>query len=146
MIISIVKKGEGRKVEEYRGVTLMTAFYKIYLMVLAERVRKDCEGKGVIPQNQTDFRKGMVTLDNIYVLNYLVNKQLERGRKAVALFVDMKAAFDTVDRRILYKAMEERGIREGLIDRVRDVFRETKSRVKVEGELGENFWTARGVR
>lgn len=88
----------------------------------------------------------MVTLDNIYVLNYLVNKQLERGRKAVALFVDMKAAFDTVDRRILYKAMEERGIREGLIDRVRDVFRETKSRVKVGGKLGENFWTARGVR
>lgn len=35
---------------------------------------------------------------------------------------------------------------DGLIDRVRDVFRETKSRVKVRGELGENFWTARGVR
>lgn len=41
MIISIVKKGEGRKVEEYRGVTLMMALYKIYLMVLAERVKKD---------------------------------------------------------------------------------------------------------
>lgn len=45
MIIPIVKKGKGRKVEEYRGVTLMTALYKIYLMTLAERVRKDCKGK-----------------------------------------------------------------------------------------------------
>lgn len=60
-----VKKGEGRKVEEYREVTLMTVLYKIYMMVLAERVRKECEGKGMIPQNQTGFRKGMGTLDNI---------------------------------------------------------------------------------
>jgi len=84
------------------------------------------------------------------VINYLVNKQLEKGRKAVALFVDMKAAFDSVNRRILYKTMKERGIREGLIERVKEVFRETKSRVKIGGELGESFFpregTARGVR
>lgn len=60
--------------------------------------------------------------------------------------MDMKAAFDSVNRRILFKAMKKRGIREGLIERVRDIFRETKNRVKIGGELGENFWTARGVR
>lgn len=51
-----------------------------------------------------------------------------------------------MNRRILYKAMEKGGIREGLIERVKDVFRETKSRVKVRRKLEENFWTARGVR
>lgn len=37
-------------------------------------MREDLEGKGNIPQNQTDFRVGMGTLDNIYVLNYLVRQ------------------------------------------------------------------------
>lgn len=124
----------------------MTALYKIYSMVLAERIKKDCEEKRVITQNQTGFRKGMGTIDNIYVINYLVNKQLEKGKKAVVLFVDMKAAFDSVDRKILHKTMKERGIREGLIEKVKEVFRETKSRVKIGGQLGESFWTARGVR
>jgi len=87
VIIPIVKKGEGRKVEEYRGVTLMTTLYKIYLMVLAGRLKTECEEKEVIPQNQTGFRKGIGTLDNIYVLNYMINKQLGVGKKAVALFV-----------------------------------------------------------
>jgi len=32
--------------------------------------------------------------------------------------IDLKAAFDKVDRKILWKAMEERGIRRGLIERV----------------------------
>jgi len=82
-------------------------------------------------------------MDNIYVVNYLINRQLGKRKKAVTLFVDLKAAFDSVDRGIMYKAMRERGIREGLIERVRKVLRETKSRVKVGGELGESFWTAR---
>lgn len=81
----------------------MTALYKIYLMVLTERIKKDCEEKRIIPQNEIGFRKGMGIIDNIYVINYLINKQLEKGKKAVALFVDMKAAFDSADRRILYK-------------------------------------------
>jgi len=146
VIIPIVKKGEGKKVEEYREVTLMTTMYKIYVMVLAERLRIECEEKKVISQNQTGFRKGMRTTNNIYVVNYLINRQLGKRKKAMALFVDLKVAFNSVDRGIMYKAMRERGIREGLIERVREVLRETKSRVKVGGELGESFWTARGLK
>lgn len=57
------------------------------------------EEKGFIPQNQTGFKKGLGTLDNIFVLNYLFNKQMNRkGEKLVALFVDLRAAFDFVDR------------------------------------------------
>jgi hypothetical protein len=146
VIIPIVKKGEGRKVDEYRGVTLMATLYKVYLMVVAKRIEIECEEKKVIPQNQTGFRKGMGTMDNIYVINYLINRQLGRRKKVVALFVDLRAAFDSVDRGTLYKVMRERGIREGLIERVREVLGETKSRVRIGREMGECFWTARGVR
>jgi len=36
-------------------------------------------------------------------------------------FINLKAAFDKVDRKILWKAMEERGIRRGLIERVKEI-------------------------
>jgi len=84
-------------VEEYRGVTLMAVLYKVYMMGLVERLREGCKAKRVIPQNQTRFRKGMGTMDNIYVVNYLINRQLGKGKGVLALFVDLKAAFDTVD-------------------------------------------------
>jgi len=52
----------------------------------------------------------MGTIDNIYVLNYLVNRQINKKKgKLVAFFVDLRAAFDTVDREVLGKAMRERG-------------------------------------
>jgi len=69
VIISIGKKGEGKKIEKCKGVTLIT-MYKKYVTVLEERLRIECEEKKMIPQNQTGFRKGMGTMDNIYVVNY----------------------------------------------------------------------------
>lgn len=64
--------------------------------------------------------------------------QLEKkkGRMA-ALFVDLKAAFDSVDRKILVKTMRERGIREGLIVRIEEMLRETRSRVRIRGDRGK---------
>lgn len=51
----------------------------------------------------------MRTIDNIYVINYLVNRQLvKKGKSLVALFVDLKAAFDSVDKRVLVEAMRKR--------------------------------------
>lgn len=48
----------------------MTSLYKVYAMVLAERLRKEVEENEIIPQNQTGFRRGMDTMDNVYILNY----------------------------------------------------------------------------
>lgn len=48
---------------------------------------------------------------------------------------------------MLLKTMKERGIREGLIEKVKEIMRETKRvSVRVGGELGEAFWTTRGLR
>lgn len=88
----------------------MPSIYKIYAKILAERLREYMEGKGMIPQNQAGFRRGMGTIDNVYTLNYLINRNVGRkGGKVIALFVDLKAAFDSVHRRVLVKAMKKRG-------------------------------------
>lgn len=99
IIVPILKKGEGREVRDYRGVALLPTIYKIYVAVLAERLREEVERKKMIPHNQTGFRNGMGTTDNIYVLNYLIGRQVGRkGGKMIAMFVDLRAAFDSMDR------------------------------------------------
>lgn len=52
----IVTKKEGNRVEDHRVVT--SNAYKIYVMVLAERLREEVESGGRIPHNQTGFRRG----------------------------------------------------------------------------------------
>lgn len=78
IIVPIVKKGEGERVKEYKRVTLMSTAYKLYAAVLAERMREEIEGKKLIPHNQTGFKKGMGTVDNIYA-EFLINRQIGKG-------------------------------------------------------------------
>lgn len=113
VIIPIVKKGVGRKVEECMRITVTPSLYKVYVSILKERLREEVEVKKIIPDNQTGFRKGMGTLDNVYVLIYLVNRNLERrGGKLVAFFIDLKSAFDR-DREVLVRSLREWKVREG---------------------------------
>lgn len=146
IIMPVVKKGKGKKVTNYRGLTLTSSLYKLYASVLVERLREDVEEKGVIPQNQTGFRKGMATMGNIYVINHLINRQISKpGEKFVAFFVDLRAAFDSVDREILIEMIKKRRVRERLIRRCEEI-RETRNRIRVGEEIGEVFWIRRGVR
>lgn len=64
----------------------------------------------------------------------------------VVLFVDLKAAFDSVDREVLVRAMRGKGVREELVVRCEEILRETTCRVRVGDEERERFWTARGVK
>lgn len=120
------KRGED-KVKDYRGVTLMSSVYKIYTMVLAERLREEMEWGEASCIIKRNSGKGMGTIDNVFTLNYLINRQLEKERgRLVALFVDLRAAFNSMDRKVLVKAMRERGIREKLTERVAEILKKQK--------------------
>jgi len=93
----------------------MPSLYKIFAMILADRLKEEMEEKSILPENQAAERNGN---NQIYTLNYLINKQLKKERRGmVALFMDLKAAFDSVNREILIKSIgkgkERKGEKEG---------------------------------
>lgn len=90
----------------------MPTLYKIYTRLLGETLSEEMGKKEVLPPNQTGFRKGVRVIDTMYVLNYIINRQLvKKGGKMVAIFMDMKAAFNSVDGGVSGEVLRERGIR-----------------------------------
>lgn len=142
-MVPIIKKGER---EEYKRTTLMSSAYKVYSMIMAERLKEEIERGGILLPNRTGFRKRIGTIDNIYVLNYLINWQLGKKGRVVALFMDLKGAFDSEHMRILTEKMRGKGIKEEITERVVELQRETRSRVRMGGETRGSFWTVRGIR
>lgn len=65
------------------------------------------------------FKKRLI--GNIYMLNYLINRQINRrSERLVVFFVHLRAAFDSVDREVLIEAMKERVVREGSVRRCKE--------------------------
>ncbi|XP_071581724.1 uncharacterized protein [Temnothorax nylanderi] len=85
-------------------------------------------------------------MDNVYVLQHVVKRELrKKGGKVYGFFVDLKAAFDRVDRKVLWEAMEKRGIRKGLIERTKEIYEDVEE--MRTGQAGgmrvgtERIWT-----
>lgn len=76
VIVSIVKKRRVKRVDEHRGTALMPTAYKVYAAMLAERLRREIKEKGILPKGQVRFGKGREVIDNIYILNYVVKREI----------------------------------------------------------------------
>ncbi|XP_024894202.1 uncharacterized protein LOC112468991 [Temnothorax curvispinosus] len=99
IIVLLYKRGEVNKVGNYRGISFLCSAYKIYAKII-RRLEKIVVQKGLLPESQAGFRKGRSTMDNIFVLDHLTHREDKVGKKdkVYAFFVDLKAAFDNVER------------------------------------------------
>ncbi|XP_024870321.1 uncharacterized protein LOC112453670, partial [Temnothorax curvispinosus] len=131
VVVSIAKK-RGKRGSEHRGITLIPTAYKVYASILANRLREEMVEKGMIPESQAGFRKRRGVVDNIYTLNYAIGKRLKRKKKVMAAFVDPKAAFDSVDRRVLGKCLKKPGVNEKLGKKIMEIYEKTRSVVRME--------------
>ena len=145
-LIPLYKKEDVNLPGNYRGISLLPSAYKVYTYILSVRLVKEVEELGLLPDGQAGFRKKRSTIDNIYILNYLIKKTKHEKQKLYAVFVDLKAAFDTVNREKLWLIMENLGISKYLIEKIKELYEETKVKVRFGNEFTEEFWTVKGLR
>ena len=98
LIVRLPKKGNLTKCGNWRGITLMSVVAKV--MGIDSKLRKE----------QTGFRRGRSTIEQIFILRNIVEQTIEWKSSLYVCFVDYEKAFDSVDRETLCKIMESYGI------------------------------------
>jgi len=95
---------------------------------------------------QFGFKKNRGTMDAVCTVNYVAKELSKKSGKVFAFFVDLKAAFDNVDRRKLNETMRKIGIEDNLRRRIMETYKETKNVVKIRDKKTGEFWTEKGLR
>ena len=146
VVVPVYKKGSKDEVKNYRGITLMDADYKIYAEVLREKLEKEVEDKKILQDTQMGFRRKRGTRDAIMLLKKMIEEGTRDKQKVYSCFLDLKGAFDKVNRKKLWKIMENVGISKELIKEIRALFEETKCVIRVNGKNAGEFWTGKGLK
>lgn len=146
-ILPLHKKGSREEAQNYRGITLLNTSYKIYAMILENKLKQETEEKGILPETQAGFRKNRSGIDNIYILNQIIEKELtNKGGTVYCLFVDFKAAFDLINREKLWEYLKRKEIDENLRLRLMEIYEVTKNVIKVGEKNSSEFYTEKGLR
>ena len=147
LIIPLYKnKGDKTDCNNYRGITLLSCFGKLFTAILNTRLYNFCEQNNLISEMQAGFRSGYSTLDHLYLVQSMIELFCHRKKKLYAAFVDYAKAFDTVSREALWYKLLKHGIDGKILKVIRSLYTNIKSCVSLNSIKSEFFASMRGVR
>ena len=110
-VVPIFKSGDPRIADNYRPISLINNFAKILEKIMALRLTAFLENHSLISNSQFGFRKSHSTIHPIILFQNFVTKALNKKEHAIAIFCDLRKAFDTVNYNILFTKLSKMGIR-----------------------------------
>ena len=145
MLILLPKKDRDLlEIENFRPISLLNVDYKVLTKCLSNRLQKVLYQ--VIDFEQNGFIKNRnianATLSISEVINYCWDRELACG----LLALDMKKAFDMVDREYLIKVLEHMNFGKQFIGYIKCIFKGNYSTIITNGVRELSFGISRGVR
>ena len=144
-ISPIYKKDNEELLENYRPVSTIPIFGKIFEKILYSRFYNYFTSQNIIYEKQFGFRANHSTS---HALNYSVDhiqNAIRTGHHVIGVFVDLSKAFDTIDHHILLSKLEHYGVRGNVHKLIKSYLSNRHQYVSVLGEKSSELLVEFGV-
>ncbi|VVC31497.1 Reverse transcriptase domain [Cinara cedri] len=105
----LLKGGNKSNMNNYRPVSMMSIFSKIFEKIIKARLIEFLE-KNKLSKNQFGFRPGLSTDNALYKVAQFLYSNLDNSNKSISIFLDLAKAFDFVNHEILLNLLPSFGI------------------------------------
>ncbi|CAH8619115.1 unnamed protein product [Schistosoma guineensis] len=136
-------KGQKSSCDNHRGISLTNIVSEILASIILRRLTKAREVQ--TRENQAGFRPARDCIDQIFTLRQVLEHRHTFRRPTIVVFLDLKAAFDSVDRKVLWECLSLKGVPKKYINLIKALYSNTTGRVRAYGELSSELTTSSGV-
>ena len=144
-VIPIFKAKAKNEVSNYRPISLLPLFNKIFEKLMYSRLIGFLNKNKVLYTHQFGFQKNKSTSLAILDVCIKLVESIEKGEFSRCIFLDFAKAFDTVNHNILINKLEHYGIRGIPLDWFHSYLNERSQCVLVAGELSVDRTIKHGV-
>ncbi|CAH8497241.1 unnamed protein product [Dicrocoelium dendriticum] len=144
VIVPIFKGGSRLVCGNHRGISLISIASKLLASLILHRLTGTRESQ--IREEQAGFRRGRGCIDHIFTLRQVLEHRHVYWRPTVVVFLDIKGAFDSVDRCALWDCLLRKGVPDKYVNIIKALYAHSSGRVRVYGKLSPPFSITSGVR
>ena len=130
----------------YRGIAIYSCLGIFFSRILFNRLDKFVEHNNIICSQQIGFRKAMRTSDHILTLKTLIDKYFRKNKYICACFIDLKKAFDTINRKALLYKLQRYNIRGCFYNILENMYNNVTFSVNLSDGLTDTFKSSIGVK
>ena len=137
-ITPIFKKGNRKLPTNYRLISLLTSIIgKIFESIITSRIKSHLEDRELIKDSQHGFRERRSCLTNLLEFFNTVFSEVDNFKSFDVIYLDFKKAFDTVPHQRLLEKLKAHGIRNKVLQWIRNWLLNRQQRVVINGECSE---------
>jgi hypothetical protein len=122
-------------INNYRPISVLPHIAKIFEKCLKKRIISFMSKYNLLSKNQFGFQEALSTEDALYKITSLLYKNIDDSKKTLAVFLDLKKAFDTVKHTILLEKLNKIGIRGTLYNLLKSYITNRTQVTKVDGTV-----------
>ena len=146
IIVPLFKQGNQNDPSNYRGISLCDISSKLYSSIINNRLQEWTEQNSLMGECQAGFKKDYSTVDLMYTLMAMIQKQFTLNRKLYMAFIDFEKAFDSISRKLLWPILFKNGIKGRLYKCVRSMYENVKARIRCGAKFTDYINCTRGVK
>ena len=118
-ICPVFKAGDKKTFSNYRPISILSSFSKIYEKAVANRLTKFLDINNIITDSQFGFRKNHSPYMALLEMYNNITAALDTGKFSIGIYIDLSKAFDTLNHDILCQKLSHYGIRGMALDWIR---------------------------
>ena len=115
-VIPIFKLGSKLLVTNYRPISLLSIFSKVFEKIVHKQLNDFLILNSVFYESQFGFQKGRSTTHSLIEIVENIRDCIDTSMYGCGIFIDLKKAFDTVNHDILITKLEHYGVRGRSLD------------------------------
>jgi hypothetical protein len=146
VIVPIHKRDDPADPSNYRPIALCCCVAKLFSRVVADILYDRLEEEMKLPDEQGGFRRGRGAPEMVLALHSLMETRRRHNKRTFLAFVDVKKAYDTVNRDLLSLVLFELDTPGQIWRLVREWYLGDLSCVMMGGKKSDEFPTTLGVK